>query len=156
MPPALHRFRRLARTAALALGIAAMAGAAPAQSPQVLPSVRLNAGIHNIDAMVATTPDERATGLMYRREMPAQAGMLFVFEQPAMQCFWMKNTLLPLSAAFIADDGSVVNIVDMQPQTLDSHCSAQPVRYALEMNQGWFARRGIRPGSKLAGAPFTR
>ena len=68
---------------------------------------------------------------------------------------WMKNTLLPLSIAFIADDGTVVNIRDMQPQALDSHCSDKPVRYVLEMNQGWFAKRGVKPGFKLGGAPFT-
>ena len=152
----VHRSRRLLRTFALAAGVFSMAVQSHAQSAQNLPTLRLNAGIHNIDAMVATTPDERSTGLMHRREMPPHAGMLFVFEQPATQCFWMKNTLLPLSAAFVSDDGTVVNVVDMQPQTLDSHCSTQPVRYVLEMNQGWFARRGIRAGSRLAGGPFNR
>jgi uncharacterized membrane protein (UPF0127 family) len=78
-----------------------------------------------------------------------------VFEQPATQCFWMKNTLIPLSIAFLDDQGRVVNIADMQPQSLDSHCSARPVRFALEMNQGWFARRGIEPGFKLDGPPFA-
>jgi uncharacterized protein len=82
--------------------------------------------------------------------------MLFVFEQPSQQCFWMKNTLLPLSAAFIDDDGTVVNVEDMKPQTLDSHCSAKPVRYVLEMNQGWFAKKGIKPGTRLNGEPFGR
>jgi uncharacterized membrane protein (UPF0127 family) len=71
-----------------------------------------------IDAQVAATPDQRMTGLMFRKEMPQHEGMLFVFEQPRQQCFWMKNTLLPLSAAFVADDGRIVNMVDMQPQTL--------------------------------------
>jgi uncharacterized protein len=138
--------------AALAAGLAAFA-----QEPQTtLPRVKLGAGMHQIDAQVAMSPDARATGLMWRKEMPQHEGMLFVFEQPSQQCFWMKNTLLPLSAAFIADDGTVVNIADMKPQTLESHCSARPVRYVLEMNQGWFARRGIRPGAKLSGAPFER
>ena len=73
-----------------------------------------------------------------------------------MQCFWMKNTLLPLTAAFVADDGSIVNLADMQPQTEDSHCSTKPVRYVLEMNQGWFAKRGIQAGAKLSGSLFTR
>ena len=91
---------------------------------------------------------------MHRQDMPANEGMLFVFEQPAGQCFWMKNTLLPLTAAFVADDGSIVNLADMKPQALDSHCSTQPVRYVLEMHRGWFAQRGIRPGSKLGGGPF--
>jgi uncharacterized protein len=80
--------------------------------------------------------------------------MLFVFEQEARQCFWMSNTLLPLSIAFIADDGTVVGLADMEPRTSDQHCSPKPVRFALEMNQGWFAKRGIKPGSRLAGGPF--
>jgi uncharacterized membrane protein (UPF0127 family) len=127
------------------------------EAPQMnLPVVQLQAGMHNIRAQVATSPDQRATGLMFRREMPPHEGMLFVFEQPSVQCFWMKNTLLPLSVAFVADDGAVVNIVDMQPQALDPHCSTKPVRYVLEMNQGWFAKRGVKPGFKLTGTPFSR
>ena len=82
--------------------------------------------------------------------------MLFVFKQPSTQCFWMKNTLLPLTAAFVADDGRIVNLVDMKPQTLDSHCSEEPVRFVLEMNQGWFAKKNIRKGFKLTGAPFAK
>jgi hypothetical protein len=122
---------------------------------QALPTIRLQAGMHNIKAEVAQTPDQRATGLMHRKTMGANDGMLFVFEQPAQQCFWMKNTLLPLAIAFIADDGAITSIEEMAPQSLESHCSKQPVRYALEMNQGWFAKRGMKPGSKLAGKPFT-
>jgi len=118
--------------------------------PQLnLPVVQLQVGMHNIRAQVATTVDQRATGLMHRREMAQHEGMLFVFEQPSVQCFWMKNTLLPLSIAFLADDGTVVNTDEMKPQTLDSHCSSKPVRYVLEMNQGWFAKRGVKAGTKL-------
>lgn len=123
--------------------------------PQKLASIRLNAGIHNIEAEVAQTPDERSTGLMFRSEMPANHGMLFAFEQAGQQCFWMKNTLLPLSVAFIADDGRIVNIDRMKPQTLDSHCSTEPVRFVLEMNDGWFEKRGIKAGTKLRGTPFN-
>ena len=141
-----------------ACALAASAGVAQAQEgPQMnLRRVELTAGMHRIDAQVALTPQERQTGLMYRKEMPAHEGMLFVFEQPSQQCFWMKNTLLPLTAAFIADDGTIVNLEDMKPQTLDSHCSAKPVRYVLEMNQGWFAKKGIKAGAKLGGTPFAR
>ena len=139
----------------LALVLTTSPAAAQQSQPQRLETITLNAGMHNIRAEVALTPEQRATGLMYRREMAAHEGMLFVFEQPAPQCFWMKNTLLPLSIAFLADDGTVVNIADMKPQTLDSHCSAKPVRYALEMNQGWFAKRGIQAGAKLSGGPFN-
>ncbi|MBX3623875.1 MAG: DUF192 domain-containing protein [Rhizobacter sp.] len=131
--------------------------AAPAlaqNAPQSLPTIKLGAGIHNIVAQVAQNPEQRATGLMFRTSMPTNEGMLFVFEQPAKQCFWMKNTLLPLSIAFIADNGTVLNIEEMKPQTLDSHCSIEPVRYVLEMNAGWFGKRGIKPGTRLTGAPF--
>lgn len=126
------------------------------EEPQLqLPRVMLSAGMHLIHAQVASTPEQRATGLMHRKDMPANEGMLFVFEQRAGQCFWMKNTLLPLTAAFVANDGTIVNLADMKPQTLDSHCSAEPVRYVLEMNQGWFAKRGIQAGAKLGGPPFN-
>ena len=130
-------------------------GMACAQTgPQKLPAIRLNAGIHNIQAELAQTPDERSTGLMFRTTVGTNEGMLFAFEQPGQQCFWMKNTLLPLSVAFVADDGAIVNIDDMKPQTLDSHCSTKPVRFVLEMNRGWFAKRGIKAGARLRGAPF--
>jgi uncharacterized protein len=137
----------------LALLVSAVAWAQ--DGPQRLPQIRLNAGIHNINAELASTPEQREIGLMFRPAMAANDGMLFVFERAGQQCFWMKNTLIPLSVAFIADDGSVVNIEAMKPQTLDGHCSVQPVRYVLEMNDGWFAKRGIKPGSKLHGAPFA-
>jgi hypothetical protein len=143
--------RRLAATLALAA-----ASAAAQDRPQQLPTIALNAGIHNIVAELAKRPDERAVGLMHRPSMPPNHGMLFVFEQPAQQCFWMKNTLLPLSIAFLADDGTVVNIADMKPMSDDSHCSAKPVRFALEMNQGWFAKRGVKAGSRLEGEPFRK
>jgi len=124
-------------------------------APQMdLPRIKLSAGMHLIDAQVAASDATRATGLMFRREMPQTEGMLFVFEQPSVQCFWMKNTLLPLTAAFVADDGTIVNLADMKPQTNDSHCSAKPVRYVLEMNQGWFGKKGVKAGFKLAGKPF--
>ena len=123
--------------------------------PQMdLPRIQLSAGMHLIDTQLATTDQQRATGLMFRKEMPQTEGMLFAFEQASQQCFWMKNTLLPLSAAFVADDGTIVNLVEMKPQTTDSHCSTQPVRFVLEMNQGWFQKKGIKAGFKLGGAPF--
>ena len=139
-----------------ASAVAFSAPTAAQDGAQKLASIRLAAGMHVIQAELAQTPDERSTGLMFRPTMATNDGMLFAFEQAGQQCFWMKNTLLPLSAAFIADDGSVVNIEDMKPRSLDSHCSARPVRFVLEMNQGWFARRGIKAGSRLQGAPFTK
>src|SRR5215203_3468820 len=116
--------------------------AAAQEGPQRLAQIRLNAGIHNINAQLASTPEQREIGLMFRTSMPASEGMLFVFERASQQCFWMRNTLIPLSIAFLGDDGSVVNIDDMKPQTLESHCSTKPVRFVLEMNEGWFAKRG--------------
>ena len=148
--------RILARlTFCLTLLVAFSAGRA--QEPQLtLPRVKLSSGMHQIDAQVARSPQERATGLMWRRDMPQHEGMLFVFEQASVQCFWMMNTLLPLTAAFVADDGTIVNLADMKPQSTDSHCSTQPVRYVLEMNQGWFAKRGVKAGTRLSGPPFNR
>jgi uncharacterized protein len=153
-----RRTTRRVHSALLALACTLHIGNADAQEgPQLhLQRVELTAGMHRIDAQVAQAPQERQTGLMHRKEMPQHEGMLFVFEQPAQQCFWMKNTLLPLTAAFVDDDGTIVNLADMKPQTLDSHCSAKPVRYVLEMNQGWFAKKGIKAGAKLGGALFSR
>lgn len=148
-----------ARLAAWLTGLCLGAGllAAPAwaqEGPQRLPAIQLGAGMHNIKAEVARTPQEHQIGLMHRQSMGLNEGMLFIFEQPSQQCFWMKNTLIPLAIAFVADDGTVVNIDEMQPQTLATHCSTKPVRFVLEMNTGWFAKRGIKAGSKLSGAPF--
>ncbi len=126
------------------------------EAPQLdLPRIKLGAGMYQIDAQIARTSEQRTVGLMHRREMPPYEGMLFVFEQPSKLCFWMKNTLIPLTAAFVADDGTVVNLADMTPQTTESHCAIRPVRYVLEMNQGWFAKRGIKSGAKLTGEPFN-
>ncbi len=139
---------------------AALLAAGPASAQQIpqtgLPVVELGAGMHLIHAEVARTEEQRAIGLMARKEMAQNAGMVFVFEQPAQQCFWMRNTLIPLSAAFVADDGTIVNIVEMQPLSDQSHCSAKPVRYVLEMNKGWFDKRGLKAGAKLRGGPWPK
>ena len=121
-------------------------------------SATLTAGMHLIKAEVAANDAQRAQGLMFRESMPPNAGMVFVFDAPATQCMWMKNTLLPLSVAFIDAGGTIVNIRDMQPQTLDSHCSTKgvPVKYALEMNQGWFQQKHIKPGMKIGNLPPPR
>ena len=151
-PPLLNNTRRWL-LASLATALCASSWAD--QRPQLeLPRLTLSAGMHIIQAQLAATPEQRSTGLMFRTEMPANEGMLFVFEQASQQCFWMKNTLIPLTAAFVADDGTLINLVDMKPQSLDSHCSTAPVRYVLEMNQGWFAKRGIKAGYKLKASVF--
>jgi len=139
--------------AAIAMALPAVAGAQQAGPQAALPTTQLSAGIHIIRAEVANTEATRRDGLMFRQELPGNDGMLFVFEQPDVQCFWMRNTLLPLSIAFIADDGTIVNIEDMAPQTEDPHCAKKPVRYALEMAQGWFEQHGIKAGKKLDGLP---
>jgi uncharacterized membrane protein (UPF0127 family) len=138
------------------LFVCALVSAAQAQgSPQRdLPRTKISAGMYLIDTQVAATPEQREIGLMFRQQMPQGEGMLFVFERPGEQCFWMKNTILPLTAAFVADDGTIVNLEDMKPQTTDSHCSAKPVRFVLEMNQGWFQKKGLKAGVKLGGVPF--
>ena len=120
-----------------------------------LRTIDLTAGIHVIKTELAITPEQQQTGMMFRREMGTHEGMLFVNDEPGLRCFWMRNTLLPLSIAFIADDGTIVNVAEMDAQSEQSHCSARPVRYALEMNRGWFAKRGLKAGSRLLGKPFT-
>ncbi len=154
----MNPFTTIIRIAAvLLLGAnAALHTASAQEGPQKLPAITLSAGMHLIQAEVAQTPEQRGIGLMHRPKMGANEGMLFVFEAPTQQCFWMKNTLLPLSIAFLEDDGSVVNIEDMAPLALNSHCSKRPVRFALEMNQGWFAKRGIKAGSRLQGGPLAK
>lgn len=146
-----HPWRRLPL---LWLAAAALSAAAQNGQPQNLPTTTLTVGMHNIKAQVAIAPEQRQTGLMYRPSMPTQEGMLFIFDEPSIQCFWMRNTLIPLSIAFLADDGTVVSMADMQPQNDTSHCSTRPVRFALEMNLGWFAKRGVKPGTRIGGPPF--
>ena len=124
------------------------------QAQTGLPRTNLTAGFHQIEVQVASTPAQQATGLMYRAEMPQHEGMLFIFPEAKQQCFWMKNTLIPLTAAFVADDGTVVNLEDMQPKTTQSHCSTKPVRFVLEVNQGWFMKKGLKAGVRLVGPPF--
>ncbi len=124
---------------------------AQAQVQTGLPVKKLNAGMHVIHAEVAATPESRSTGLMFRKSLAPNHGMLFVFEQASIQCFWMRNTFIPLSIAFLLDDGTVTNIADMMPQNDQSHCSSKPVRFALEMEQGWFAKRGMTADKKILG-----
>jgi len=131
----------------LLLLLAGFAAAAHAQ----LPVAELAVGMQLIHAEVADRDATRMEGLMHRKAMAQGAGMVFVFDQVATHCMWMKNTLIPLSVAFIDEAGAIINIADMQPQTEQSHCAASPARYALEMNKGWFAQRGIRPGAKFRG-----
>jgi uncharacterized membrane protein (UPF0127 family) len=133
-----------------ALALALVFVAAPAAA-QEAPVAQLKAGMHLIRAEVAADYETRGRGLMFRKSLAQNAGMVFRFDQPAIHCMWMKNTLIPLSVAFIDERGAIVNIADMQPHSEQSHCSARPALYALEMTRGWFAERGIKAGSRLAG-----
>lgn len=138
---------------AFALLITSCAMAQEGPQPH-LPTVELTAGMYVIQAEVARTHSEQNVGLMHRRSMGVNEGMLFVYDTPQIRCYWMRNTLIPLTIAFTGDDGTIVSLKDMQPLTEQSHCSTRPVRYALEMNQGWFQERGLKPGFKLRGTPF--
>jgi uncharacterized membrane protein (UPF0127 family) len=134
---------------ALTLSFAAGAGAQ-------LPVVQLSAGMHLVRAEVADSFASRMQGLMHRKSLAQNAGMLFVFEEAGPHCMWMKNTYVPLSVAFLDDAGAIINVADMTPHSEDSHCAAKPARYALEMNRGWFAERGIKPGTRLRGIPGAK
>lgn len=126
---------------------------------QGMPVMELTAGIHRIEAEVAATQQNRMQGLMHRKSMAPQRGMLFVFDADARHCMWMRNTYLPLSVAFIDAQGRILNVEEMQPQTENNHCAAGPARFALEMNAGWFRARGIGPGMPINGierAPAPR
>ncbi len=121
--------------------------------------LELSAGMHLIQAEVANTDESRALGLMNRKSLPGNRGMLFVFVQPGPQCMWMRNTLIPLSVAFLDEQGRIINVEEMKPLTEDHHCAKRPAKYALEMNAGWFARRGFEAGMPIGGmdkAPGSR
>ena len=137
--------RACAAALALASGNAALAVDAPAV-------VELRVGGHKIVAEVAATEESRSVGLMHRKKPLADnRGMLFVFTASGFHSMWMKNTYIPLSVAFLDESGAILNIADMSPQTTQPHTAAGFARYALEMNQGWFAAHGVRAGVKIEG-----
>lgn len=129
------------------LAISLLAAQAHAQTPLI----ELTAGFHRIEAEVAADLPTRMQGLMMRKSMAANRGMLFVFPQADRHCMWMRNTLIPLSVAFLDEQGRIINIEDMKPQTENNHCAAAPARFALEMNRGWFTDKGIKPGQRIGG-----
>ena len=146
------------RRLGLKIGVCAGVVAAATAFAQ-MPTVELSAGIHLIRAEVAYTFETRAQGLMFRKYLGPNEGMFFVFPQAEIQCMWMKNTLIPLSVAFIDEKGKIISISDMQPQTETSHCAAAPAKFALEMPGGWFAAKGIKSGTAIQGlnkAPAAR
>ena len=133
---------RLILAAALAL-----AASAHAQ----LPEIGLSINGHQVTAEVAHTDPTRTEGLMHRRILPESRGMLFVFRDVSMHAMWMMNTHVPLSVAFLDAKGTIINIEDMEPRTQDTHPAAKPAKYALEVNRGWFSKRGIKPGARVEG-----
>jgi hypothetical protein len=140
----MFRASQLRLPALVALFVGASAFAAE-------PPISLTAGMHVIHAEVVNTMATRSQGLMFRKSLGANHGMLFVFDINERHCMWMKNTLIPLSVAFIDEQGVIINVEEMQPQTEDSHCAKAPARYALEMSDGWFSKRGLQPGLRLGG-----
>jgi uncharacterized membrane protein (UPF0127 family) len=133
------------RASVVLLSIVATAAAAQ------MPTIELSASFHRIEAEVAADNPSRMQGLMHRKSMAPNRGMLFVFPRAENYCMWMRNTFLPLSVAFLDDRGAILNIEDMQPQTEDNHCARSPARFALEMNRGWFTEKGIKPGQRIGG-----
>lgn len=140
-------------SAVLASLLCSFSTLALAQQLTKFPVISLTAGMHVIKAEVAAKNAERQEGLMYRKKIGPNEGMLFLFDTPAKVCMWMKNTFIPLSVAFIDTSGRIINIEDMAPQTMDSHCAKKPALYALELNQGWFKQKNINPGSTIGGLP---
>jgi len=147
-----------AALAVLALGVHTAHAQMPpgAKQPSEFPHVKLRAGMYVIDAAVAASDADREQGLMYRTQLAPNEGMLFVFNENAVHCFWMKNTLIPLSIAFIRADGTITDIDEMQAETTNNHCPRNNGVYALEMSKGWFDAKGIKPGMKIQGLPAPR
>ncbi len=138
------------------LGLAPTFAYAQTEPQPTLATTKIKAGMHIITAELAREPRERATGMMWRTQMEPNHGMLFVFERADVHCFWMRNTLLPLSIAWIADDGTIVDIAEMTAKSEQNHCPKGPARFALEMNKGWFSAKGLKAGSKLTAADLFK
>ena len=143
------------RYAVLAAFLLALATSLGSWAEVTFKKSQVKVGNHVLKVEVATNNEQRMQGMMYRKSMGAEEGMLFVFDEPEYLSMWMKNTLIPLSVAFLDKDGVILNILDMEPQTLDSHTSAGPAVYAIETNKGWFAAKKIKPGDKVTGLPKT-
>ena len=133
-------------------------GCTGAQEQQIIPAdarmVEVRIGRWRVTAEVADTPELRAKGLMERPQLQPGYGMLFVFEGLDVRGFWMKNTPVPLSIAFIAEDGTIARIARMQPNDITSVSSVEPVKYALEVRQGWFEDHGIEAGAEVQIPPI--
>ncbi len=134
-------------------GAAFLAASLAANADLAFKTAQVKVGPHPLNVEVASSDPQRMQGLMFREKLGRNDGMLFIFDEPAYQSMWMKNTLIPLSVAFIDADGRILNILDMEPQTLDTHSSAGPAVYAIETNKGWFAQNKVKPGEKVTGLP---
>lgn len=117
--------------------------------------IDLSIGTHRIRAAIANNSYSRERGLMKNSRLCSNCGMLFVFPQAGKHSFWMKDTPLPLSIAFIAADGSILNIDEMQANTTHSHSARGDALYALEMNKGWFAEHAIKSKDRVRGLQST-
>lgn len=135
---------------AISLALFSTVTSAEVEPPQ-LPKINLSVGTRAVIVEVASIPSDRAQGLMFRKKMADNEGMLFVYPQPHITGMWMKNTLIPLSVAFIDDKGAIINIEEMKPGTLDAHMAKTPAKYSLEMSSGWFKKHKMRPGTKIKG-----
>jgi uncharacterized membrane protein (UPF0127 family) len=145
------RFIRLGGLALALVVLAATGRLAQAQAQAQLPVVELGAGLHLIHAELAADDRSRMRGLMFRKSLGPNEGMLFVFDESTTHCMWMKNTLVPLSVAFLDESAHIINVADMAPHSEASHCATRPARYALEMQRGWFSERGLGPGTEIRG-----
>ena len=146
--------RRLDRRIAAGVLAGVLAAAAcGALALEKFQSTQIKVGNHPLKVELALTEPQHMQGLMYREKLGPDDGMLFVFDSLEYQSMWMKNTLIPLSVAFLAPDGTILNVEDMEPQTLDPHMSAGPAAYAIETNKGWFASHGLKAVDKATGLP---
>lgn len=126
------------------------------KAPPRLKSIPVKVAGHALKVEVADSDESRSRGLMYRQGMPRNEGMLFIFEDVGYHSMWMMNTYIPLSVAFIDGDGKILNILDMEPKTQDTHTAAGPARYAIETNKGWFAEKKVKAGDKVTGLPAVK
>ncbi len=155
--PFVTPLHRRATLAAAALFCSLTAFAQPLPPPikpaDAFPKVQLMIGMNVINASVAANEADREQGLMYRKSLAPNEGMLFVFDENAGHCFWMKNTVIPLSIAFIRQDGTITDLDEMEAETTNNHCPTNNGVYALEMSKGWFTAHGIKPGMQISGLP---
>jgi hypothetical protein len=139
--------------AARFLALLLLAFAFGAAALEKFDSTQIKVGARPLHVELALSDPQRMQGLMFREKLGANDGMVFLFDSPEYQSMWMKNTLIPLSVAFLDREGVILNIEDMEPQTLEPHMSAGPALYAIETNKGWFKANGLKPGDRATGLP---